>query len=66
MKVIIVLAAAIMLSSCDQGPAPILTVSDGGGSADVKIITLPDGTRCAVLIGYSKAAISCDWKPQVK
>lgn len=36
--------------------------SYGGGS--VSVIEVPDGDRtvkCAVLIGYSKGGISCDW-----
>ena len=32
------------------------------GNAAVQTIQLEDGTRCAVLIGYRKGAISCDWK----
>lgn len=28
----------------------------------VKEIRLSDGTRCAVIDTYSKAAISCDWQ----
>ena len=28
----------------------------------VQLITMEDGTRCAVLTGYQKGAISCDWK----
>ena len=32
------------------------------GIGTVQTIQLEDGTRCAVLIGYRKGAISCDWK----
>ena len=38
---------------------------DGGflkGSADVQLITLEDGTRCAVLIGHRRGALDCNWK----
>lgn len=59
----VILALAALVVACSaQGPAAIMTVGNGEGSADVKIIKLDDGTRCAVLIGAYKAAISCDWK----
>jgi hypothetical protein len=37
-------------------------IGDGNGQATVALTYLEDGTRCAVLIGYSKGAISCDWQ----
>lgn len=36
--------------------------SYGGGS--VTVVEIPDGERtvtCAVIVGYSKGGISCDW-----
>lgn len=39
-----------------------LPVSDSFGSGDVQLVTLSDGTKCAVLIGMYKGAISCNWK----
>lgn len=37
-------------------------VSSAQGSAEVKIITLEDNTKCAILVGYNKGAIDCNWK----
>lgn len=36
-------------------------VSDGLAEADIKLVVLKDGTRCAVLIGSYKGAIHCSW-----
>ena len=47
-----------VLAGCSKGEN---TVSDGWGEADVKSVTLKDGTRCAVLIGAYKGGITCDW-----
>ena len=38
---------------------------DGGflkGRADVQLLTLEDGTQCAVLIGHRRGALDCNWK----
>jgi len=32
------------------------------GNADVQLITLEDGTQCAVLIGHRRGALDCNWK----
>lgn len=37
-------------------------VSNSGGSGSVQEIYLKDGTHCAILIGYYKGSISCNWK----
>lgn len=53
--------SCLLISGC----SPSLGATDVSGSlggAEVKIVTLDDGTKCAVLIGYQKGAISCDWK----
>ena len=39
-----------------------IDVANAGGSASVKEVVMPSGTRCVVLIGYTKGAIACDWK----
>ena len=39
-----------------------IDVSGKDGSGEVKYVVLADGTKCAVLIGYQKGAISCNWK----
>jgi hypothetical protein len=37
-------------------------VSGADGKGEVKLVVLEDGTKCAVLIGYNKGAITCNWK----
>ena len=37
-------------------------VSGADGRGEVKLVVLDDGTKCAVLIGYAKGAITCNWK----
>lgn len=56
--------ALIMLLSaaCGKQGDTQATISDGADKGDVVLVTLKDGTRCAVLIGLKKGAISCDWK----
>lgn len=63
-----VLLAVILwlVAGCSPSPSsgPWVYVSDGHTSAQLQLITLADGTRCAVLMGYKKAAMSCDWRDQ--
>ena len=33
-----------------------------GAIDDLKLITLNDGTKCAVLLGPNAGSISCDWR----
>ena len=33
-----------------------------GRHGDLRLIRLEDGTKCAVVVGYNKAAIDCNWK----
>jgi len=58
---IVVLAISAALAGCSKGDTQA-SVSDGWGEADVKLVTLKDGTRCATLIGAYKGGIHCDWK----
>jgi hypothetical protein len=65
MKKLIVLVA-LVLAGCGAPPNPKhygngIAVGGEGGSASIQEITLTDGTRCAILVGYEKGAISCDW-----
>jgi hypothetical protein len=65
MKKLIVLVA-LVLAGCGKPHDPKyhengVTVYDSGGSGSVQEITLTDGTRCAILVGYSKGGIDCDW-----
>lgn len=52
----------LALAGCGSNDPNAKRVSDSGGAADVKLIELEDGTKCAVLIGYQKGALSCDWE----
>lgn len=62
MKIVIfALVIAGALAGCSKGDTQA-SISDGWGDADVKLVTLKDGTRCAVLIGLYKGGIHCDWK----
>jgi hypothetical protein len=52
-----------VLGGCDAAPeqtasGAVLTAGDGYG---VQEFTLKDGTQCAAIIGYQKAALTCDW-----
>ena len=54
------LALLCCLCSCTTQGAK--NIGGSGGSAEPKEIMLSDGTKCAVIVGYGKAAISCGWK----
>lgn len=45
------------------GPKDPMTLV-GGYPANVTLISLPDQTICAVLIGPSQGGISCNWRQQ--
>lgn len=70
MKYIIFLVLVFgMLAGCAQSTATKIPGNDGdvlitNGESDATVteITLKDGTKCAVLIGSRKGAISCGWK----
>ena len=64
-RISILAAATLLLAGCSYAPAETATginVTAGGGSGEVQEITLKDGTRCAVVMGYEKGAISCNWR----
>lgn len=54
-RIVVILALLALLTGCNTD------VSSRGNYANVEEYHLPDGTRCAVLIGYQKGGISCDW-----
>lgn len=58
----LILLLAIVISGCGATPDSEAYVSNGWGAADIKLVSLSDGTRCAVLVGTYKGAISCNWK----
>lgn len=63
-KLILLLIIVITISGCGGTPTPgtETQVSNGKGSADIKLVKLSDGTKCAILIGHNKGSITCDWK----
>lgn len=63
-KFFVVLSLAFLATGCAKSDRPGdggVLVTDGMGSITVKEVTLSDGTRCAVAVGYRKGAITCDW-----
>jgi len=58
----LVIAVAIISGCAVSSPGTEIQVSEGLGSADVKLVKLSDGTKCAILVGYNKSSIACDWK----
>jgi len=62
----LVALAPLFLIGCEQGTKGAHRRQvDGGfmkGSAEVNMITLEDGTKCAVLIGHRRGALDCNWK----
>ena len=51
----------LIVAGCNKGVTES-EVSDGWGAAEIKLVTLSDGTKCATLIGYNKGSIHCNWK----
>lgn len=55
---------ALLLVGCDEpGRGPSTTIDAGTSfySGEVKEIRLSDGTVCAVLLGYQRGGIDCNW-----
>ena len=62
MMLVVLAWASLSLIISEQGTGAQV---DGGfmkGSADVQLLTLEDGTQCAVLIGHRRGALDCNWK----
>lgn len=65
MNRILLVLVAMSLTSCGLDQKQVsngVEVSAGGSSGGIQEIKLSDGTRCAVLVGYNKAALTCNWK----
>jgi uncharacterized lipoprotein NlpE involved in copper resistance len=60
----LVVLAPLSLIGCEQAAEHAAQVNGGfmKGSAEVNMITLEDGTQCAVLIGHRRGALDCNWK----
>lgn len=58
--------ACLLLAGCgrevEQKGDGWMAIQDSGGSGSVKEIVMPSGTRCVVMVGMYKGAISCDWR----
>lgn len=62
MNKVLIVVAALALAGCSKlGTNGGTAVQGMGGSSSVQEVTLKDGTRCAVLIGYQKGGIDCGW-----
>jgi hypothetical protein len=67
---LIVGCMCLLVAGCySNGPSKAKVENNGsvsiesmGGSGTVDLVTMRDGTKCAVLIGYYKGAIHCDWR----
>ena len=57
---LITILVLLVTAGCSKGQTQA-EVSNGFGSADVKLVELKDGTKCAVMIGARKGGIDCDW-----
>ena len=58
----LVILAPISLIGCEQGTGSEVDAGFLKGNVDVSVITLEDGTQCAVLIGHRRGALDCNWK----
>lgn len=60
------LAVVLILVGCNNQsenlPDGIIEASTPMYDGEVTEVTLKDGTRCAVLLGYNRGGISCDWE----
>ena len=68
-EVLLTTAAVRALAGCSptqQRNGAAIAVSAGGTDATIQLVTLPDSTRCATLIGSYKAAMSCDWEHEAR
>lgn len=59
--VMMLVISAAIVAACSKGDTQA-TISDGWGDADIKLVTLKDGTRYAALVGVYKGGITCDWE----
>lgn len=65
MRKLTVVLFAMLLTACGaEYEKESGHIAGGGGGGNVQLVTLKDGTRCAVLIGYYKGGITCDWRQQ--
>ena len=65
----IAIVGRALVTACGPSQVQTRTGSDGStlisnreGAGSITEVRLEDGTRCAVLIGYNKGGISCDWQ----
>lgn len=55
---------SLPLIGCKKAPEQAYAPQKAGNDIDgnIVMITLEDGTRCAVYTAFYKGGISCDWK----
>ena len=69
---IFALIIAVLCNVLMDGPDPsrppadvlesvVVEGSSGAGDVTVQLVEMSDGTTCAVLIGYKKSGIDCNW-----
>jgi hypothetical protein len=65
----IAIVGCVLVTACGPSYVNTQTASDGSiyinnraGGGSITEVRLKDGTKCAVLIGYSKGGISCNWQ----
>jgi ferric-dicitrate binding protein FerR (iron transport regulator) len=61
-SVVLLFIGVVLFTGCQSDSSDSWKKSRMGGLGNVRIITLEDGTKCAVLVGTNKGAISCNWK----
>jgi len=70
---IFALIIAVVCNALMDGPDPSLPPADvlesvvvegssGAGDVTVQLVEMSDGTTCAVLIGYKKSGIDCNFR----
>jgi hypothetical protein len=60
MKPLLFVPALVLLVGCsNEGYTPTQRNVQGG---NIELVTLEDGTRCAVFDGFKAGGLSCDWE----
>ena len=56
------LFAILTMTACDTDSRQIVRSGMISGGTGVMLVTLEDGTKCAVLAGAYSGSITCNWK----
>jgi len=60
MRIALIIVSVFMLAGCIEPAQQGQSQEVYNGS--IQLITLADGTNCAVFSGYKKGGLSCNWK----